>query len=210
MEKKSHGVYAEKELKYMLLFQKLKEVVFMPIIKVLSSMWITANQVSIAWWIIALIWTLLSIYLWDITWWVLWIWLHFILDWFDWTLARYQNKMNKAWSFIDVVFDHLWIVSSCILMLSFWIASSINVLLYWVLYTIVIFYAYILWEINKPFWLILRPRLFLYIMLLLIVVFGLDSYYLELLIYLCNGIMFIQIVLWTKSLYAYIKNDENS
>jgi phosphatidylglycerophosphate synthase len=205
MTKKTTWVYAWAEMKYMKIFHNFKWLIFLPIIKILNKIWITANMITIFGWLIAFISFLLSYYFHDPIYFAIWIWLHIFFDWIDWVMARYNNSMSDYWSLLDVIFDHLWILLTSIFLLIFFKISSIIILLYTIFYTIIIYNSFILGQINIPYKFVLRPRLFVYTT----IVFDLFYSWFEItnyLIIILTIILWIQSIQWLMKLLKYFSN----
>ncbi len=197
---KTHWVYWKHEMKRMNLFQKYKWIALSPLVKLCETTGITPNWLTFFWWIICVIWLVLSVHFSNPIWFICSIWAQLFIDWLDWTVARELNMTSEEWTFLDIIMDHVWITTSSLFILYFSTISPQLVLLYTVFYTIVIACWLILWKINNPYWLVLRPRLFVYI----IITFTLGAV-LEYTLILFTVILFIHSITGLQKLYNYFK-----
>jgi len=200
----SHWVYAKNEMKWMMLFQDWKEKVLKPLVRICKKLWITPNWLTIFWWIIVAASVVISLQVNNPYWFIWWVWIHLFIDWLDGTVARALDISTPEWTFLDVIMDHVWIVSSCIFLLTFSTIPSRIILLYWIFYTIVIACSLVLWKINDPYWLILRPRILVYLLITV------TSW-----IYLERWVLFFTLLLWIhtrmglRKLFNYHKTNKN-
>ena len=132
----ANGVYAEKELKYVEKFQNIKAILFKPLLYILSTLNISANQISFLSFFISISSLGYSLHSFNPVYFLIGIWIHIFLDSLDGPLARFQGKASKVGSFIDVICDHVGILASGFYMLSFTQINPLAVLLFITLYTI--------------------------------------------------------------------------
>ncbi len=140
----------------------LKAGVFHYIVVGMTKVGLTANILSVGGGVIALAALFMALYTNEGLWFVWGIWLQILLDGFDGTLARYQKKFSNFGSFVDVVFDHVGIVTASIFIYYFGFVDFIPLLLYTLFYTLVVVFAFILGEIGRPYKFVFRPRLLMY------------------------------------------------
>ena len=189
----ANGVYAEKEQKYVKKFQDIKAIFFKPLLYILTILKINANQISVLSFLISIGSLGYSLYSFDPIYFLIGVWIHIFMDSIDGPLARYQKKDSKLGSFIDVMCDHVGILASGFYMLSFTQVNQLAVLLFITLYTIDIYNLFIANVCKKPISIVFRPRLFVYITIVLD--FILQSNYTNNLITFLNVILLIQTML---------------
>ena len=165
--------YSEKEFQWMQKFQKIKSVLFYPFLYILTKLGITASMLSFMSGVIAITFLILAIVQNRPELFILGIFIHFLLDGLDGSLARFQKKDSFYGTFIDMVYDYIGIVSASIFILFFNYSNTILVLIYTLLYTIVLVNSLILGYIKRPYKYVLRPRIYIYIAL------AIDVYYLK-------------------------------
>ena len=156
------GIYSEREMKAMIWFHGLKERLFMPIIWGMTRLGITANFLSVFGGILVFVSLLASVYFENGLWFIWGLWLHMFLDGFDGTLARYQKKSCDLGSYIDVIADHVGIVSASVFLYFFVAVDFVPLFLYTIFYTLVVSLAFPLGKIGRPYKYVLRPRLIMY------------------------------------------------
>jgi len=162
---KATGVYSKGEMRFVVPFQKLKNSFFMPFNILFTKLGITATHLTIVSGVVAAASLVLSLYLKDPIYFVYGIWIHFLIDGIDGTLARFQNKVSRLGSLTDVIADHIGIVCSGLYLIYFSFADASLALIYTVLYTIIIYNAFIFSGLGIAQKYLMRPRLFIYISL---------------------------------------------
>lgn len=160
--KKTTGVYASGEMKWMGWFHDFKGKLFEPFLSFLTGIGVTGNIVSATSGIVAICALVLAFAYNEPEVFLIGIWLHLFIDGFDGSLARYQKQQNRFGSFMDVVFDHVGITGCCLYALYFHEANPLLILLFGVFYTFVVFSAFLLGCIRDPFTFVLRPRIFVF------------------------------------------------
>jgi len=201
----ANGVYSEKEMKYMLKFQDFKGWIFKPVLVILTSLKINANHISGLSALTAISSLFLSIHQFDPRFFLIGIWIHIFFDSLDGPLARFQNKNSSLGSFIDVVCDHLGILTSGFYMLQFTNINPSYILMFIIFYTVDIYNLFITNYIQKPIAAVFRPRMLVYAMLFIDFYFF-KNYTQNVLIFL-NFILFIQCVSSFTSIAKYLKNN---
>ena len=111
--------------------------------------------------------------------------LHVVLDGMDGPLARHANKASRRGSFTDSMSDQLVVVASTIVLMS---THTIDVLagsVYIVAYTVVMLFAMARNALSIPYSWLVRPRLFVYMWLVI------ETYYLngtiDYVLWICNA-----------------------
>ena len=132
------------------------------------------------------------------------IWIHIFLDSIDGPLARYQNKSSSLGSFIDVICDHIGILTSGFFMLNFTNIDPSQILFFIILYTADIYNIFIVNYVGRPITFAFRPRMLVYLALVLELVFF-QSHTSNLLLVL-NCILLIQTTFTFSNIVKYLKN----
>ena len=196
--------YSQKEFQWMKKMQKIKGVIFYPLLYILTKLRVTANILSFISGMIAITFLVLAITQNRPELFILGIFIHFLLDGLDGSLARFQKKDSFYGAFIDMIYDYIGIISASIFILFFNYSNTILVLLYTLLYTLVLVNSLILGYIKRSYKYVLRPRIYIYIAL------AIDFYYTreittEVLI-ITSGLMFLSSIGGIIKIGKYIKS----
>lgn len=170
--KKSHGVYAAAEMKTMIKFQRWKDLLFLPMVRLLTRLGVSASVISIAGALVASIGLFLSATQHNPLYFVIAIWIHFFLDGIDGALARHQHNVTLRGMLLDTACDLIGIIACSTIVVYFRYASAQTALFFTALYVLVTIEALILGAINTPYPLIIRPRIYVFIALTIDVLFG--------------------------------------
>jgi len=159
----ANSFYGNFEMGFLLKVHKIKEKVFLPLIKVLTFCKINAHIISFISALVTIITFYYSIELMNPLYFVLGIWIHMILDGIDGTLARYQKKDSTTGALIDVIGDQFGITLMCFFAYFFNYVNVINISVFFVLYLIVLLISLYLMFNKARYEIVIRPRIFFYI-----------------------------------------------
>lgn len=156
------AIYSRTEEQSMRSFQKAKGVVLEPLLRLLTALSISANMISF----FSAVSAVAGLGAWlgtgETQYFVAGIWIHFLLDGIDGSLARYQKKESVAGARLDLLADTAGVVATGTFLgasgtVSFFIAS-----LFTGGYLAVNAISEILSIQNKQYVFVIRPRVFIY------------------------------------------------
>ncbi|MFA6475051.1 MAG: CDP-alcohol phosphatidyltransferase family protein [Patescibacteria group bacterium] len=151
----------------MLWFQTLKGSWLAPLNNQLLRWKITANHISVLSGSTAALSFLLAVILNQPVVFVIGIWLHFLLDGLDGSLARASGKHGDAMGVaMDLVFDSVGITTLGLYVSYFNLVNKVAAILFIIVYLLVIYISYRLARVDKEYGFVVRPRLFVLLAIL--------------------------------------------
>lgn len=199
----STGVYSSSEMPIIKALNKVKTTIFYPVLWVCDLVGVKPIIISFLSGATALFALFFSILNASPVYFICGIWLHVILDGLDGSLARFQKKETSSGALIDVLCDHIGIISSAVFLVHFSYVNAVYVLIFSVLYTFIIFSSFLLGYLNIPYNYALRPRIFVYLAITL------DFFYAKSisnpLIIIFSAIMFLSVFEGLYKIFKYLK-----
>jgi len=153
---KHMNYFAKNEQKKMSNMATSKTSLFSPILKILDSLWVTPDVLSLLW-MISIILAWLSIWYNLLLAFILLI-LHIIFDWLDGSLARYKNIDSNAWAFVDIVVDQSWLVILCLALIYHNISDPFFIATYVSTYIIMIIFLIYSNQLDRPIPFVVRTK----------------------------------------------------
>ena len=171
----SAGFYSEGEKWMMEIVQRWKARALGPVVKGLDKVGVTANVLSVLGALVALAGLVMNLSGMDSWWFVGGLWMHMLMDAFDGTLARFQGTAGRKGFLVDAWSDSAVIVLASVFM--YWImdAQMILVTVYTLFYLFLNWLSFKLENLGRPYEIVLRPRIFLYLSLTIDLAVGSES-----------------------------------
>lgn len=154
------GIFAAYEGPYQARFRRWRDMVLAPVLALLVRLGITAWMITVLGIFASL--AALASYRWPL--YALgFLLLQLLLDGIDGPLSRYRKEASRAGEILDVAGDHIALLCTLGLCTLGGFLSGEVALVYGISYTFLIAFAYLRNLVQRPYALIVRPRLFLYL-----------------------------------------------
>ncbi len=167
--------FAEQEQAGQERFQKLRDSLFGPIVRLLIACRISADAISLLSMLQLIPFGYLLLHATepvDVAIASVFVWLHVILDAFDGPIARKTGKAGPAGAFTDMCVDHTgMLVTSCLLAAAGYAGGTLTTV-YVSFYTLAVVFTIWLNVIKQPFRLVIRTKYLLYALVTFYGIFG--------------------------------------
>ncbi len=169
---KYYDVWSPAEKKMQKQLEKIKSIIFYPFITILTLLKISPNMITLLSAAFGIIASVVMVH--NLTGAVIWLAAALILDGLDGALARALKKVTKKGSTIDVIGDQTTIIATSTGMGIAGIASLALGITYSFLYALLVMLTLYRNREGKPHRYVLRPRFYVYGLLLLFALTGIN------------------------------------